>query len=634
MSTLIINGIPWSVNSVNEVLHPNDSIYQTNKKNEYERIFEIAPGIFFHDNYWDFSNFDKLHRKPFLYRYDFTDIKNISYSVFLKRMILRQAFHHQSRFSSVKVSYSDSREFILYLLVENIISHTLINEDVLKTYVELKSHLSENTKRRMLGNIKRLFIELEYEDEDKFKVSNFDFILKDFDLWQIKSERENGKTPNVPRSLFNKIIQFALNDMRNSDLSIIYRMFACIILLFSQIGMRKGEAILLEIDRLHEISILNGEKKAYFLEFLTYKTSASKDGKWTETRMNDISMEAYCTLENLTIDRRKNGSKALYANPASIDGFYSASTLDKQLHLFFIRHQKALDCDSLDEHDLKKVKYFRIMNRHIRTYRFINKEDEGKKFYHISFHQFRVAVANDLRDAGVSLEWIKKHMNHLEEDMTKHYFRDDKVTKEALFSRASKDNGLLEINHENIDNLEILKEIEDPIFKEAYETINNYLKKKKLNIFKNIDEIIKLFKNSPIRETELGLCTKAMGLLCSRQDRLTTMEKWYYLRPQFIEISNFYSTYNRFIEKAKIVEHNRQVAVKDLLYQRQYDLELKSFKTFVENKYYPELMMLKNQLSELGEERVMEKFPNLSDIISRFDKVEKESQNWVMKLIT
>lgn len=410
------------------------------------------------------------------------------------------------------------------------------------------------------------------------------------------------------------------------------RMVACMILILSQVGMRLGEFLLLEVNRLHETKIFEGQEPAYYMEFFTYKTSLSKDGRWAETFMTDIAVKAYNTLEILTKDRRKEGQKALYAT--SKGGFYSKGTIDAHLKQFFFRHQDALGFETLSQEQLEKLSKWVISESDVRNrVRGMREHHIGKTICKVNSHQFRVAVANELRKKNIPLQWIRAHMNHLEEEMTQHYFRyDEKRVRVALINRASKDGSSLEMNPDNTSDSEIRKELSNPSFQDAYKTVNKFLKKNKFNIYKDLDTIIELLSDNPLNETDLGYCINAMGKICERQERLATLERWYYMKPHVPDVEYFDFTYRRLLDKLKLVEHNQAAASKNSKYVRQYEIELNALEKFYSNKFLPELTILKEELQNKGSEAISSKYPNLQDIIPNIGVIEKEAQEWLRKL--
>src|SRR5690625_1343699 len=222
-------------------------------------------------------------------------------------------------------------------------------------------------------------------------------------------------------------------------------------------------------------------------------------------------------------------------------------------------------------------------------------------------------------------------MNHMTEEMTSHYFRDDDLIKQTLFTRSSYDGTQLETNR-NSTISELEQELTETELQQAYDTINNFLKKKKLNIFKDIDEIINILKRNTLRETTVGICKKAVGMLCERQERLVTFEKWYYISPQIIDIHSFDFTYKRFIEKAKIVAHNKKVVQSKPEYERQYNLEKDALQNFYNKCFTIEYDLVHTKLKELGLDSFVLAFPRLEELVLNMDVIDKEIEQWISKL--
>ena len=179
----------------------------------------------------------------------------------------------------------------------------------------------------------------------------------------------------------------------------------------------------------------------------------------------------------------------------------------------------------------------------------------------------------------------------------------------------------------------IINELLEPELKKAYEEINKFLKKKKFNIFKDIDQIINVLKYNPLRENIVGVCTKHLGILCERQYRLATFEKWYYLSPTIPNIESFDFTYKRFLEKVKIVQHNKQLVQQDSKYQRDYENEYTALKKFYQNRLLPEYELVLFKLKDEGEESLRSSFPQLEGIISKIDEISKEISKWTSILM-
>ncbi|MGK4468368.1 transposase [Mammaliicoccus sciuri] len=287
---------------------------------------------------------------------------------------------------------------------------------------------------------------------------------------------------------------------------------------------------------------------------------------------------------------------------------------------FFHRNQKEIEFSKLSNLEILQVnkKIFKDSNYKIYGEQ-KSKDLINQTFYSISTHQFRVAFANNLKDK-VTLEWIQEHMNHLSFEMTKYYFRDDEDLKETLIYKSNKDGSQLETAIQ--EDLTSNEEIEH-----VCEVINEFLTKNKLNIFKDIDEILYIFRNNPLNESLVGLCSKAVILICDRQDKLNTIENWYYNSPTIPSIISIDFTLNRFFDKCKIVEHNSILSSKNKSYNRNYEIEWNSLNRFYSNKLLPELKLLKKYIKENKPETLIEQYPNLEKLVFELTDIEKRCWN-------
>ncbi|KAB0442124.1 hypothetical protein [Lysinibacillus fusiformis] len=611
------------------------NLFYNQKTPTLDLNYSITENVNFNNDFWDFSEFNTLHNGGRnKYQYNFSIINHQKYKLYLKNMVLRELFVKRNRFTTTYTSFRCCVNFIKYLESTHIYLPIDIRPSTISSFFENRN-IQQNTKQHELISLKKFLQEIEIDNKD-FPITNFYKIFSSANKKSIRTELENGKTNNIPRNLFNKIIQVALKQIDNKEIDVLDRMISCFILILSQVGMRIGEASLLEIDKIKEIEILNGKKKSYIMEFLTYKTTHQSNGRLTETVMTDIALKAYNTLQELSRERRGRNSKALFPN--SKGGFISSKSLAQHIQRFFYKNQSDLAINSLSSNELKLLEYFEPTLEKYEYFRKcgFRKTDVETKIFYATSHQFRVAVCNEFKRFGVTLQWIKEHMNHLTEEMTKHYFRSDEneitLLRDTLLKRSSKTAGKLTLVPSEIDDTKIRAELEDEQFIAAYKEINKFLNKRSLNIFVNLDEILEIFKDYPLRESELGLCTKALGKLCARQERLTTLENWYYLKPQIASVSQFDLTYRRFIDKVKIIEHNEKVKDQDSRYLLQYNLEKKSLKSFLHNKVLPELKLIETEILKNGKKSLEKQNPNLKSILMDIDKIKKDCENWIIRL--
>lgn len=277
---------------VREIIYKDEGVFNAEVKDlEKETSFLINENINFLYDKWDFSKYKLPNHPTNSYIFRFHDIKTTKYKILLKRMILRQ-ISRETSFNTIKVSFGNVKSFIHYLENEEFVNNPeLISKRVLEKFVG-KLKLTEKIKRRTLGDLKKFLIEIEVAIPS-FTLNEFKKILKDYDLRRIKIQNEIGKTPNIPNSILDCIIKLALGDIDNENLRRVDRMTSCLILIVSQIGIRRNELLVLERNRLKEIKIFNGEKSVFYLEFFTSKTTRSPRGNWTESYMNDIAVMVY-----------------------------------------------------------------------------------------------------------------------------------------------------------------------------------------------------------------------------------------------------------------------------------------------------------------------------------------------------
>ncbi|QWH96974.1 tyrosine-type recombinase/integrase [Bacillus mycoides] len=614
--------IDWNINNASLLVGKENYL-----KGDYidEPSSFITASIRFSDNKWDFS--DEEHRNVVI---NFSSIKSKIFRVLSKKVALRQMFFVGNRSITASQKCLRINSFIRFLEKEKYMYNLkFLTPEIIKEYIEgyKQKGRAKSTLANKLSSIGEFLKEGELAGYD-IGLSQYQKVIRSIAWEEIKAQIVANKTPNIPMRIYKKVVQAALKDMDDDSLTIEDRIMACLIVILSHTGMRRGELQLLEINKLQDIGVLNRKKKAYILEFFTYKTTGKKKGRWTKTIAFPNTLKAYQTLEGLSKERRIKGkTNYLFLNKRG--GKYSETAFANMFDFFFYRHQELFkgltDFEQTQVHCQKVGVY--LMD-YIKRRRF--PKNAGGKFFTLNAHQFRVAIANILKDK-VSLQWIREHMNHLDEEMTKHYFRDDEIVKETLFKRASSDGNSLEMNYDNQNNF-IKNEKSEPRLIKAYEEINKFLKKKKLNIFKDIDQIINTLKYNPLRENVVGVCIKHLGIICERQYRLATFEKWYYLSPTIPNIESFDFTYRRFLDKAIIVQHNKQLVQKDSKYQRDYENEYISLNKFYQNRLLPEYELILIKLKNEGKESLLTAFPQLESIISNIDEIGKEISKWTSAL--
>lgn len=597
--------------------------------------FPISDNFKFSDDLWEFYEYDSLDRSPTTYKFNFTTVP-ATYKVIQKHLVLERLLISEEAISSVRQFFIKSRCFFNFLIKENILNPNQITLTVLKKFFLTKKNVQEHCKVTYKRYILDILLEIESNNTLLFSKDIFNF-LDEKDLLLIKAEKESGKTNIIPRSIFNNIVSLALKDIKNPYLDIDFKRIACIMVILCETGMRIGELSRLEIDKLNPIEITD-EITLYYLEFKTYKTIQLKDFTWTDCFANEKLILAYNQLTELNKNIRK--SKYLYVSRRH-GTKVAESTLSNHILKFFALHKEELNFESLSKHELNLMKK-RKLNKELKRILGPNLRKSLCNIdflYYASPHQFRVTICTQLYNQGIDLEWIRIHMNHLSDDMTLHYIRlnkmreKDKLIAETLKSRMNEDGSLLETDIAKAKNTNVLTELSIPELKQYYTDINNFLIKNKLNIKKDLKEIISILTRvgTPLMEMEYGYCAQhALSRVCARQEYISSLDDSYHLKPQLPNLTYLDLSYQRFKEKCHIVNYNKKIAKKNNKYSAEYEREKEALKNFVVNRLVPELNLAKKTLSELGIKKFSNQYPNLNKIVPKIDNIlDKEIIAWI-----
>ncbi|SFL70305.1 tyrosine-type recombinase/integrase [Pelosinus propionicus] len=627
----IYEEISWNVEVVQQLI---------NKEKDADNLFVeldsyFTVGIRFSDSFWDFNFARKIPLSADKNRFDFAKIISKEFRVIIKKNVIRDLYiSKNNRTTTTHGYYMRMRRFALFLQNEKFMHNFAhITPSIIQEYIDKK--LSNTTKKNISTNlfaIRKMLDELEFGGYS-LDYSSFEPIMNSIPVGEIIAESESNKHPNIPKQLHERIIKCALRDMEDETLRLQSCIMACLIVILARTGMRNGELRILEAGKLKEETIFKNKKSAYYLEFFTFKTTSTREGRWTQTFLFPDSLKAYQTLEKITEEQRNKLNTNYLVNSYKGRVLSNTSFYDR-FDGFFLRHQEELGFNSLSEIEKLQLKQRTFKNLlEAKTFKSNYCEPVdcdlllSQPIYTLNPHQFRVALANWLKDRGLTIEWIREHMNHMESEMTMWYFRDPESVKETLYYRASMDGTRIEAQKANL-----VKELTDPDLVQAYETINKFLKKKKLNIFKNIDEILRILKKSAVKESLVGMCTKAIGTLCEQQKRLALLEKHFYISYQLPDITSFDFNYKRLIEKLKVVEHNKALSQINPKFQKDYELEFTALKNFYQNRFKPEHEDLVEKVAIDGEIEILKAYPQLKQVIGRLTEIDKEVQEWVKKL--
>lgn len=426
------------------------------------------------------------------------------------------------------------------------------------------------------------------------------------------------RTPDVPNAFFNPYLSRAIKIMDSKDADINTRGIASLIVLFSQTGLRESQVNTLKINAVREIGIMNNEKTAHFLTYTSIKKVGGNNTYVKgETILNDLGYKAYTTLVDIYKERRKQiGTDFLFCPTTTSNIPVCDTTIQTYMKKFCLDNAKEIDCVNVSDKypELKTIKVSTLRARGYGKKYDLKDDDE---ISYITTHQFRVHLCTELYYKNIPLSIIQHYMNHLSEDMADYYVRRSEFSeKEEEYANA-----VLKV---------IVEEGSKPLGANSdslTSKIDEFIKKGKFNVSKDIDTIIsELKRRMPIKEKLGGICIKSGPKRdCSKDAATDEFYCAYGVCPNHFHLYTMADiTYTRCKAIVKTMEHNEKQG-----FIRQSQKERNKLIHVAKHSLVPELNQLKEELSKRGAQWIKEKHPNLEDIINNIEIITEEVNSWI-----
>lgn len=565
--------------------------------------------IYFSQDIWDFNNYtpDKGKYKDF---YDFSDL-HYAYKEYVKAFVLESKIN-QKRTSSINKYFGYMCKIVKFLKDNYIYDSTCITLDCINKFNKLLDNRlkTENEKihnRRLFIKLLR-YIEI-YKNADYSEAIE---ILSVNDTNALKAQIEEGKTPNIPKTIFDNIIACCINEINSNETNDSEKMEASLILLLSQVGMRITEMSLIEAGKKFTKKCFGNTEEVPFLEFKTFKTVRYMDkAKVTKSFLTEEGELAYDTLEKLTrAVREKYKVNYIFVNPNTLNPV-TTITLTTMLTRFMVRNSSKI---GLINREFDGFNYFTL------EYNRKHKKVNERYCKHLTFndkvaipkpHQFRVALCNELIRKGYLLGWIVEHMNHLSVEMTLHYKRNEESEKGKKFAE-----GVIEGIVTGKFNL---------IGEEAkllIEKIDEFIEENKFNIKTDLAEIVSALSSKvPIREKKEGFCIKSsFGKKCKYNEFMCAFE----MCPNHCTTYFFADiTYKRFKDKLNVIEYN----IKNN-FIAEANMETNKLKRITRNYLKYEIEELDREIKKQGIEAILSKHPKLEYVAHNLSNIMEEIYPW------
>ena len=580
------------------------------KQSDYSYLY-VSRTSRFYDDVWDFSEYNTNNFPQKHYVFNFKVFPE-EYVLYIKFLVLKKVMA-KIRFSTLQKYYDCLRTITKELININCISPLLISEKhIKKLFEEIYVAKTESYKINLCDKFKYFVKTVADYTNVEF---NTEIRLLTKYIRQYKEQRENGTTNYIPDPFLDQIVSFAFSDLNSTTLPPTKRLFSGLLIIMAETGMRLQEIVSLESGKLTYINSPAGQVP--ILHFLTFKTTDTLyAAKETYTFLTPIAEKAYVKCEEILFDSidhlserkktklcankyidktvstsncgkyigtftkeqmnetLKDAKRYLFTNCDYGKHILSTRNFSEHLQVFFTRHYEEFDLSKLTETELDLVGSFTFESESTYIKRMCNEMkqkypyEKAKEidFYYTNPHSFRVTVCTKLLKQGVHLDYIMKHMNHLSADMTLYYDRSKELkigiasTRNIIAAIHNKD-GFLNTDATKESEIEIKKALNDDAIKNNIERINRYIVQNKINVLKNIDQILpKLQKTmTPVLENELGVCIwNIVQQVCEKRIYFNSADDGYHIGKNLLPTCKFLPySYERFYEKLKIVRHNK-----------------------------------------------------------------------------
>ena len=503
--------------------------------------------------------------------------------------------------------------------------HRVPKTVVKKLFEDMEDTCSYNTICAYKGYL-LMFLDFYERNFEEFRDKSIRKYLQNRNTAKLNDIKHANKTPEVPIEYFPIFLDAVKAIMRNEAEDPEDRITAASIVLYSQIGFRTAEFFTVKTGSISSVYSPDKDKPLYYLDFISFKHGTGENGGTSaHTYINALSKEAYELLEDLcSANRKRLGVDTLFVTKFQTHAAFSAGTYATRYKKFILRHWKELQCLNIgdDYEDLSSAEVGTFFQPDKDGYYTYDKNADWAKdlqmddrIYYPTIRQFRVSVCTSLYRQQIPLHYIRKHMNHLSEDMTAYYIRPqknlEKEYSETIYRAVFKDGSkMLGTNGDSF-----------------VQKINEFIEQNHMNIQDDMEGVIQaVAKKFPLRSKVGGMCIRCGEVMpCGSNDPTDIIYCAFGMCPNHCHMFFMADiSYDEYLQNRDIAQYN-----KDNGYKKAYQKELNKLKYIIEHSLMPELTMLEDELERHGEEDILEKYPQLTYIVNHLDSIKQEVQTWM-----
>ncbi len=601
---------------------PKNQILETFKR--IDKLPFSNLDIRFSDEIWDFSQTTDLpvSRKKLVFSFDNAS----AYSEQVKMYVLDGILKKDTKIRVLQNKTVNILRFLKVFEDEGYKRFSRVPKTSFKRLFEsLEDSCSYNTICAYKGILLMFsdFYERNFEELTDKSIRKF---LQDRNTAKLNDIKYANKTPEVPIEYFPVFLDAVKEIMRNESEDPEDRITAATIVLYSQIGFRTAELFTVKTGAIHSVYSPDKDKPLYYMDFISFKHGKGENGGTVaHTYINSLSKEAYELLEALCADNRQRlGIDTLVVTRNQKHVTYNIQSYTDRYRKFILRHWKALQCLNIgdDYEDLSSVEVGVFFKPDKDGYYTYNKNADWSKdlemddrIYYPTIRQFRVSVCTSLYRQQIPLHYIRKHMNHLSEDMATYYIRPqknlEKEYSETIYRAVFKDGSkMLGTNGDAF-----------------VQKINDFIEQSHMNIQDDMEGVIQaVAKKFPLRSKVGGMCIRCGEVIpCASNNSTDVIYCAFGMCPNHCHMFFMADiSYEEYLQNRDTAQYN-----KDNGYKKAYQKEINKLKYIIEHSLMPELTMLEDELERHSEEDILEKYPQLTYIVNHLDSIKQEVQTWM-----
>lgn len=569
----------------------------------------------YESNCWDFSQYTLLTNAHD--RFHFESCVEI-FRDDLKDYVLLRILSSNIKISTLYSELVILRHFFNYLAGTGLYRIDGIDDsDVEKYFISLDISATTFLKRQ---SVIKEFLKL-YDAEHKTEVltPGIEELCKRMDPSKFKAIVKAARRKSIPDDFYNKLLSKLIHIMHDENELSKKRGLAAMLVIDSQTGLRASELSLLEANSIEEVDI--DGKIAKMIKYKIVKSVRGGNNEYINaiTYINDISFEAYKVATEVFSENRKNrNTNYLCCFPEAKLPVYTESYINFMKEVC-IKYNKELGSTNeklkgtLSGEMSKSSFILDIARNNKELQATVNDFPDNQVFYYPLVHQYRNTVVVGLLRRGVKLEFVRRYMGHLSEEMTAAY-------AESYDTDMQENLAVSESTLSTIISGEA--KLLGPSADRLTAGINAWIESHQLNVATDMDEIIEgLEKVVPIRAKRGGVCIKGSKLTNACSVDVQT-DEFMCAVGLCSNICHFYfnadESYADYKEVMATYTFNKENG-----FTRQAEKEYTKVTYILRNRLGPEMVELVKEIKQIGEQEVLKRHPNLEEVLNNIEEIKE-----------